>query len=64
MIVARNDSPFLLTPLHRQSCRDLVCLLFMLATGHRLRGELRRAGVADADLIRAELRRREWEAGR
>jgi hypothetical protein len=36
----------------------------MLATGHRLRPELRRDGLSDADAIRAELRRREWEVAR
>jgi hypothetical protein len=57
----RKAPAYLLKPLPTQSRRDLVCLAFMLATHDRLRPELRRDGVDDAEVVRQALRAKEWE---
>jgi hypothetical protein len=44
--------------------RDLVTLLIIVAIGLRLRPEIRVPGLADDAAIRADLRRRDWEAVR
>lgn len=63
----QNGSPpddRFLTPLAKQSRRDLVCVVYLLATGHRLRRGLRVPGRADVEVVRAELRRIEFDLGR
>jgi hypothetical protein len=58
-----TTTPYLLTPLPKQRLRDLVCTLYLLATGHRLRRELRVPGQGDAETVRQTLRRIEWGTG-
>jgi hypothetical protein len=52
---------YLLTPLTHQSRRDLIVTLFLVTVcGLRLRPELRRDDLTDAEIVRAALRAKEW----